>query len=78
MQFLILFGLMLTFSWAFPKIFTAFYWLLMLTIFTIGPASFLFLGCLIFGVNLDFGACCMLSFIFAALPFTFATAPRSE
>ena len=77
MHFLILFGLMLAFSWAFPSIFKVFYWMLILTVFTIGPASFLYIGCAIFGVKLDYAACCMLCFLFVGLPFTYHTSPSS-
>jgi len=75
MQFLMLFGLMFVFGWFFPSLFKLFYWVLILSIFTVGPASFLFLGCLIAGVNLDFGACCTLCFFLVGLPFTYFTSP---
>jgi len=78
MQFLLLFGLMLAFSWFFPSLFKLFYWVLILTIFTIGPGSFLYLGCMIIGAKIDYSACCMLSFIFVGLPFTYLTSPSSS
>ena len=78
MQFLLLFGLMLAFGWAFPSLFKIFYWVLILTIFSFGPGSFLYLGCLLFGAKLDYAACCMLSFIFIGLPFTYFTSPSKS
>jgi hypothetical protein len=78
MQFLLLFGLMLAFSWFFPSLFKLFYWMLILTIFTVGPGSFLYIGCMLVGAKIDYAACCMLSFIFVGLPFTYITSPSSS
>jgi len=76
MQFLVLFGIMLGFGFFFPTLFKMFYWVLILTVFTVGPACFLYLGAALFGADLSFSACCMLSFIFCGLPFTAKTAPE--
>jgi|LauGreDrversion4_2_1035121.scaffolds.fasta_scaffold150662_4 hypothetical protein len=78
MHFLIMFGLMLVFGWAFPSLFKIFYWLLILTIFSVGPGSFLYLGCLLFGAKLDYAACCMLCLVFIGLPFTYFTSPSKS
>lgn len=76
MTFLVAFGVFLAFGWCFPTLFKAFYWLFMLPIFTIGPASFIYLGCQLFSVDLSFTACCVIAFIFCALPFMKWTAPE--
>ena len=76
MQFLALFGVMLVFGYFFPTLFKLFYWALILSVFTLGPASFLYLGAALCGMDLSFSMCCGICFLFIALPFTAKTAPE--
>jgi hypothetical protein len=76
MQFLVLFGIMLAFGFFFPTLFKMFYWVLILTVFTVGPACFVYIAASLFGNGIPFSVCCFLSFLFIGLPFTAKTAPE--
>lgn len=76
MQFLVLFGIIAVFAAAFPKIFKGCYWMLMLPLFTVGPASILHTASWIFRCEIPFSLCCIVSFIFCAVPFMKWTAPE--
>ena len=76
MQFLVLFGIVLLFSWKFPSIFKAAYWLFMLPLYTIGPACFIYLGSMIAGADWSFLSCCIIALVTCAIPFMAWTAPK--
>ena len=76
MQFLILFAVMALFAAIAPKAFKAFYFILIAPIFTVGPASFMYLGAGIMGWNVPFKIMCIVSFFTCAVPFLWWTWPR--
>lgn len=76
MTFLALFGIFSAFGLIFPRLFKAFYWLFMLPLWTFGPAVFIYLGAWIFGADLPYSTCCVISFVCLALPFMKWTAPE--
>lgn len=67
---------MVAFSYFFPQIFRAFYWMLTLSIMTVGPACFAYLGFMLFDMDVSFKACAAGSFFLFALPFLSATDPK--
>jgi hypothetical protein len=76
MQFLVLFGLTLVFGYFFPSLFKGLYWAFILTLFTVGPACFVYIAASLFGNGIPFSVCCFLCFLFIGLPFTAKTAPE--
>ena len=67
---------MVAFSYFFPQIFRAFYWMLTLSIMTVGPACVAYLAFMAFGMDVSFTACAIGSFCLLAVPFLSATDPK--
>ncbi|NDE17840.1 hypothetical protein EBZ80_23235 [bacterium] len=74
-SFLVILPFMLAFSYFFPRVFTVFYWVFMLTVNTMGTACLMYIIALFFG-GLPFSLCCGISFFIFGLPITKAFAPK--
>ena len=75
MNFLLSLAVVAAFAAAAPRLFRGCYWILMLPVFTLGPASFLYIGAALAGWDVSFSVCCGVALVTCALPFLWWTDP---